>query len=160
MQISKHNVVTIHYTLKDDDGNVMDTSEGAEPMAYLHGERNIISGLESALEGKSVDDEVSVRVAPEDAYGMRDEARQQTVPKEMFEGQDVKVGATFHAQDQDGGHITVTVVALEDEGVTIDANHPLAGMHLNFDVKIIDIRDATAEELDHGHVHGPGGHHH
>lgn len=160
MPISKHDVVTIHYTLKDDEGNLMESSEGAEPMAYLHGERNIIVGLETALEGKSVGDAVSVRVPPEEAYGVRDDDKQQKVPVEMFGGQEVNVGAQFHAQDHDGSHITVTVVEVEEDGITIDANHPLAGMHLNFDVTVVDIRAATEEELEHGHVHGPGGHHH
>jgi FKBP-type peptidyl-prolyl cis-trans isomerase SlyD len=160
MQVNKHSVVTIHYTLKDDEGNLMESSEGRDPMAYLHGEHNIIAGLETALEGKSVGDDVSVRIPPEEAYGVRDEEKTQTVPMEMFEGQEVKPGARFHAQAPDGSQITVTVLDVGDEGVIIDANHPLAGMHLNFDVKVVDIRDATEEEISHGHVHGPEGHDH
>lgn len=160
MQITKHQVVSIHYTLKDDEGNLVDSSEGSEPLVYLHGESNIIPGLEVALEGKSVGDDLSVRVAPQDGYGERDDSRQETVPADMFGGQEVTVGAQFHAEDDNGGGITVTVVAVNDEGVVIDANHPLAGLHLNFDVKVVDIRGASAEEIEHGHVHGEGGHHH
>lgn len=160
MQIGKNNVVTIHYTLKDDSGNLMESSEGGAPMAYLHGASNIIPGLEAALEGRSVGDDVSVRIAPEEAYGVRDDSKTQAVPREMFGEQEVNVGAQFHAQSPDGGHITVTVVEVADEEITVDANHPLAGMHLNFDVTVVEIRDATEEELEHGHVHGPEGHDH
>ena len=160
MQITKHQVVSIHYTLKDDEGNLVDSSEGSDPLVYLHGERNIISGLEAALEGKAVGDDVKVRVAPADGYGERDDSRQQKVPVEMFGGQEVNAGAQFHAEDEEGGGITVTVVAVEDDGVVIDANHPLAGVHLNFEVNVVDIRAASEEEIEHGHVHGAGGHHH
>jgi FKBP-type peptidyl-prolyl cis-trans isomerase SlyD len=160
MQIGKHNVVTIHYTLKDDSGNMMESSQGGAPMAYLHGANNIIPGLEAALEGKAIGDDVSVRIPPEEAYGVRDDSKTQAVPREMFGEQEVNVGAQFHAQSPDGGHITVTVVEVADNEVTVDANHPLAGMHLNFDVTVVEVRDATPEELEHGHVHGPEGHDH
>ena len=150
MQIGKNNVVIIHYTLKDDSGNLMESSQGGEPMAYLHGASNIIPGLEAALEGKSVGDDISVRIAPEEAYGERDDSKTQAVPREMFGDQEVNVGAQFHAQSPDGAHITVTVVDVADNEITVDANHPLAGMHLNFDVTVVEVRDATDEELEHG----------
>ncbi|MDH5407908.1 MAG: peptidylprolyl isomerase [Gammaproteobacteria bacterium] len=161
MQIGKNTVVTIDYTLKDDEGQIIDTSEGAEPLAYLHGAENIIPGLENALEGKAAGDSLSVSVKPEEAYGVHDESKVQSVSKEMFEGIDeINVGAQYHAADPDGNNITITVVEVTDDNVVIDGNHPLAGMNLNFDVTVVDIRDASEEELSHGHVHGPGGHHH
>lgn len=160
MKVAANKVVSIDYTLKDDSGNVVDTSEGSEPLIYLHGASNIIPGLETALDGKTVGEEISVRVPPEQAYGARDDAKQQTVPKTMFGDEDIRVGAQYHAAGPDGQHLTVTVVDVASDDVTVDANHPLAGYHLNFQVKVVDVREATAEELDHGHVHGPGGHQH
>lgn len=159
MQIAKQKVVTIDYTLTDDQGNVIDKSEGGQ-FAYLHGAQNIIPGLEQALEGKSAGDAVQVKVSPEEGYGQRDDALQQQVPREMFGEHDPQVGMQFHAQTPDGQMITVTVVGAEGDQVTVDANHPLAGVNLNFDVEILEVRDATEEEVSHGHVHGPGGHEH
>jgi FKBP-type peptidyl-prolyl cis-trans isomerase SlyD len=126
----------------------------------LHGANNIIPGLESELDGKSIGEKISVRVPPEQAYGVRDESKQQAVPRDMFGDEEIKVGDQYHAAGPDGRHITVTVVGVAGNDVTVDANHPLAGYHLNFDVKVVDVRDATQEEIHHGHVHGPGGHHH
>ncbi len=160
MQISQQKVVTISYTLKDDDGQVLDTSEGREPLVYLHGANNIIPGLESALDGKGAGDTLSVRIAPEQAYGLRDDNMQQDVPREMFGDMDVKVGAQYHAAGPDGQPVVVTVIATDDESVTVDGNHPLAGQHLNFDVTVLEVRDASEEEVSHGHAHGPGGHQH
>jgi len=161
MQIEKHKVVSIDYSLKDDEGNLIDSSEGADPLAYLHGMGNIIPGLENELEGKAVGDTLSVRIAPEDGYGERSDALTQVVPKNMFEGvEEIQVGMQFHAADANGHMQVVTVAAVADNDVTIDANHPLAGVHLNFDVKVVDIRDASQEEIEHGHAHGDGGHQH
>jgi FKBP-type peptidyl-prolyl cis-trans isomerase SlyD len=160
MQISKHKVVTIDYTLKDDDGDVIDSSAGGEGLVYLHGANNLIPGLESALEGKAKGDEVAVRVAPEDAYGERDDGLRQAVPREMFGEEEINVGAQYHAAGPNGEQLVVTVVSANDEEVTVDGNHPLAGVPLNFAVTVLDIRDATEEEVSHGHVHGAGGHHH
>lgn len=160
MKIESNKVISIDYTLKDDDGNVIDTSTGAEPLVYLHGASNIIPGLESELAGKAVGEELSVRVPPEQGYGVRDDSKKQGVPKDMFGDEEIKVGAQYHAAGPDGQHLTVTVIDVSDEDVTVDANHPLAGFHLNFDVKVVDIREASQEELEHGHVHGPGGHDH
>lgn len=160
MQISANKVVTIDYTLKDDEDQIIDQANDGS-FAYLHGASNIIPGLEQALENKQAGDSITVSISPEDGYGVRDDSRTQVVPMDMFEEKEmVQVGAQFHAQDGEGHTIMVTIVAVDDDNVTIDGNHPLAGMQLNFDVKVIDVRDATAEELDHGHVHGPGGHHH
>ena len=161
MQISTNSVVLIDYTLTNDQGDVIDTSSGREPLAYLQGHQNIISGLESALEGKSAGDRVQVSIAPADGYGERDEALSQAVPRQMFEDADqVIVGMQFHTMTEQGHQQVVTVTAVDAENVTVDANHPLAGETLNFDVTVVEVREALPEELEHGHVHGPGGHHH
>lgn len=161
MQIADQKVVTLDYSLKDNEGKLIDSSEGRGDFVYLHGARNIVPGLESALEGKTAGDEVSVSVLPEEGYGERDNELLQTVPKDMFEeGADINVGMQFHAQSPEGEMMIVTVVELEGEEVIVDGNHPLAGVPLNFDVKVVDIRDASAEELEHGHAHGADGEHH
>ncbi|WP_018719372.1 FKBP-type peptidyl-prolyl cis-trans isomerase [Arhodomonas aquaeolei] len=153
MQISKDKVVAIDYTLKDNDGEVLDASPEGQPLQYLHGAGNIIPGLESALEGKAAGDDVSVTVEPAEAYGERDDRLQQEVPMEMFQGVDkVEPGMRFQAQTQAGTQV-VTVAAVDGETVTVDANHPLAGQTLNFEVKVSEVREATDEELEHGHIH-------
>jgi FKBP-type peptidyl-prolyl cis-trans isomerase SlyD len=129
-------------------------------LAYLHGAGNIIPGLENALEGKKAGDSLKVTIAPEDGYGEKSEGLIQVVPKDMFQGvETVEVGMQFHAQTDHGMQV-ITVAAVDGNNVTVDGNHPLAGQTLNFDVKIIEVRAASPEELDHGHVHGAGGHHH
>jgi len=160
MTITQDKVVLIDYTLKNAEGEVLDSSEGQEPLAYLHGAENIVLGLERELTGKKVGDSLSVIVSPEDGYGVRNDDLLGAVPREMFESDmDIEVGMTFQAET-DQGIQTVSVVALNDEEVTVDGNHPLAGETLHFDVTVCEIRDASAEELEHGHVHGEGGHHH
>ena len=160
MQIAANSVAYIHYTLKDDAGTVLDSSAGGEPLAYLHGGGNIIPGLEKALEGKAEGDKFSVTVKPEEGYGVRDENMVQKVPRRAFQGvKDIKPGMRFNAQTANG-HATVTVVNVMGDMVTIDGNHALAGQNLNFEIEVTKVREATAEELMHGHVHGPGGHHH
>lgn len=161
MQISVHKVVTIDYTLTDDQGNVIDSSKGGDPLAYIHGIGNIIPGLESALEGKKAGDALKVSVPPQEGYGERDDSMMQAVPRQMFETpEEIQVGMQFHTMTENGQPMVVTVVETSPETITVDANHPLAGQTLNFDVTIVEVRDATAEELEHGHVHGAGGHHH
>ncbi|QNN22699.1 peptidylprolyl isomerase [Planctomycetales bacterium ZRK34] len=162
MQIAKDKVVMINYKLTDPDGQVLDSSEGRDPLAYLHGRGNIIPGLETALDGKSAGEQVQVTVEPAQAYGEKDDNLVQQVPLSKFEGVDkIEPGMQFTAQTQMGPRvISVTAVDEANDMVTVDANHPLAGVTLNFDVNIVEVREATAEELDHGHVHGPGGHHH
>lgn len=159
MRIAKHTVATIDYTLTDTDQNVIDTSEGGEPLSYIHGTGSIIPGLEDALVGKGPGDTVNVSVPPAQGYGERDDSLLKVVPKDRFETDEIEVGMQFHTSGDDG-HQVITVVEVTDENVTVDGNHPLAGMTLNFDVKVVDVRDATKEELDHGHAHGPGGHDH
>ena len=154
MEIKNDHVVAIHYTLTNTDGAVIDSSSGREPLKYLHGYGNIIRGLEQALTGKKVGDALNVAIEPVDAYGERDEDLVQEVPREAFQGVDeVEVGMQFHAQSPDGGAIPVKVVAVNADSVTLDGNHELAGERLHFAVSVEDIRAATAEELDHGHVH-------
>ena len=160
MQISADKVVSIDYTLTNSDGAVIDTSEGRGPLAYLQGHSNIIPGLESALEGKAVGDALQVSVEPGEGYGERDDSLTQAVPRQMFENADeIQIGMQFQTQTEQGPHI-VTVISVDDENVTVDANHPLAGQTLNFDVKVVEVRDASEEELAHGHVHGPDDHDH
>ncbi len=153
MQIAKDTVVAIDYTLKDDQGSVLDTSEGKQPLAYLHGNGNIIPGLEQALEGKQAGDELSVRIEPAEAYGERRDELTQAVPRDLFQGvDDLQVGMQFQAGGEGGGQV-VTITAIEGDQVTVDANHPMAGVPLNFDVKIVEVREASDEEKEHGHVH-------
>ena len=160
--IIKHNsAVSFHYTLTDDEGQQLDSSAGKEPLAYLHGSGNIIPGLENALKGKNVGDSMVVAVPAAEGYGEVQPDLIQEVPRESFQGvDDIEVGMQFEAQTGNGDSVPVTVKAVTDEFVTVDGNHPLAGKDLNFDVSIESVRDATQEELDHGHVHGPGGHDH
>jgi len=161
MVIARNKVVRFDYTLTDDKSNVIDSSSGGEPLTYLHGASSIIPGLENALEGKKAGESLNVRVAPAEGYGERDDRLVQMVPREMFEdNQEIQVGMQFHSGDPDGNVTVVTVVNVTDDTVTVDANHPLAGVSLNFAVTIVEVRDATSEELAHGHVHGAGGHHH
>jgi FKBP-type peptidyl-prolyl cis-trans isomerase SlyD len=160
MQIAKNTVATINYTLTDPKGQVIDSSKGREPLAYLHGASNIIPGLESALEGKAKGDSVNVTVPPENGYGKHNPELVQPVPRENFKGiSDIRPGMQFQAQTPQGARI-VTVVKVDPDNVTVDANHPLAGMDLKFDVTVEDVREATPEEITHGHAHGVGGNHH
>jgi FKBP-type peptidyl-prolyl cis-trans isomerase SlyD len=159
MQVADNMAVSIHYTLTNDDGEVLDSSIGDEALVYLHGGGNIISGLEKALHGKVAGDKFNVRIAPEDAYGELMEEMIQVISRDMFEGIDnIEVGMQFHA-DVSSGSGVVTVVNIEDDDITIDGNHPLAGLALTFDVEVIDVRAATEEEAAHGHIHGAGCHH-
>ena len=160
MSITAKKVVTINYTLKDDDGNVIDSAQDGS-FAYLHGADNIIPGLEQALEGKTEGESLSVSVEPSNGYGERNDSMAQVVSKEMFEGdEEISVGMQFHAESPDGQPVVVTVTHLEGDNVTVDGNHPLAGVNLNFDVNVVSIREASEEEMEHGHVHGPEGHNH
>jgi FKBP-type peptidyl-prolyl cis-trans isomerase SlyD len=161
MQIAQDKVVLIHYTLTDDGGKVLDSSSGGDPLAYLHGQGNIIPGLEKALEGKQAGDKLNVRVEPAEGYGVRDDSLVQQVPRRAFGSvSKVEPGMQFHAQSAQGQMRVVTVTHVQGDMVTVDGNHPLAGEVLVFDVEVAEVRDATGEELEHGHVHGPGGHHH
>lgn len=156
MQITKNKVVAIHYSLHDQDGNHLDSSEGRAPLHYLHGLGHLIPGMEEGLEGKSKGDQFQLQIAPEKGYGVRNEQLIQQVPVKAFGGQTVEEGMQFNTQD---GQM-VTIIKVDGESVTVDANHPLAGMDLHFGIEVVDIRQATPEEIEHGHVHGPDTHQH
>lgn len=160
MKITSNRVVLVHYTLKNDAGDTLDSSAGGEPLAYLHGNGNLIRGLESELVGRVAGETLNVRIAPRDGYGEIDPSLVQNVPRSAFAGiDDIKIGMRFKTQTAHGPQFSV-VTEVSDESIQMDANHPLAGQHLNFAVEITDVRDASHEELAHGHVHGAGGHHH
>ena len=160
MNIKQDHVVTIHYTLKDDAGELIDSSADGEPLAYLHGHGNLVPGLERELTGKQPGERLQVRLAPADGYGEHSPQLVQVVPRRALQGVgNVKVGMRLQAR---GGNAAraVTVSHIAGDMVTLDGNHPLAGKHLNFEIEVVAVREATAEELAHGHVHGPEGHHH
>jgi FKBP-type peptidyl-prolyl cis-trans isomerase SlyD len=160
VEITADRVVTIHYTLKDDSGAVIDSSAGSEPLAYIQGHGNLVSGLEKALEGKQDGNTVAVSVTPADGYGIRSDTLIRRVPKRTLQGSgEIKKGMQFQARTDDGMRM-FTVTAVIGDMVTLDGNHPLADQTLHFDVEIVNVREATTEELEHGHVHGAGGHHH
>lgn len=160
MKVAKDTVVTIDYTLKGDDGQVIDSSAHGEPLAYVHGIGSIVVGLEAALEGRGVGDAVSVKVAPGEGYGEHDPELVRVATRAQFQGiPKVEVGMQFRAGNE-GESMVVTVVAIEGDQITLDGNHPLAGQNLNFDVKVVGVRAATKVEIEHGHPHGPDDHHH
>lgn len=161
MQIAENTIVAIHYTLTNAAGEKLDSSaEQNEPLTYLHGHGNIIPGLESALLGKQAGDTLNVEVAPQDGYGEHHEQMIQQVPRSAFEGVDtLEPGMQFQA-DTGAGMRLFTITTIAGDEVTIDGNHPLAGETLNFDVEVVEVRDASAEEIEHGHAHGAGGHEH
>jgi len=152
-------VALIQYTLKSDDGEVIDTSVGTDPLVYLHGHGNIVPGLEQALAGKKIGDKLSVRVAPEEGYGARDPEGMRSLDRRAFpDNAELEVGTQFMAEMEDGEVVAMWIVDLDDDHVHVDLNHPLAGVHLNFEVEVLGIRQAHEGELEHGHPHGPTGH--
>ena len=157
MTIAENKVVTLEFTVKNaETGDLIETSEGSEPLVYLHGFNNLVPGLEAELAGKTVGDSYDVTVSPEEGYGVRDESLVQDVPKEAFQGiEKVEVGMEFQA-DSPNGPVVVEVTKIEGDTVTVDSNHPLAGVTLGFSGVIEEIREATDSELEHGHIHGPG----
>jgi FKBP-type peptidyl-prolyl cis-trans isomerase SlyD len=160
MQIKKNSVASLNYVLKDDEDNVLDQSDSGN-FAYLVGAGQIIPGLEKAVEGKQTGDQLNVSIMAVDAYGERVLEKIQRVPQKMFpEDIEIKPGMQFEAQSPDGDVSIATVDSIDGDVVVVDHNHPLAGKNLHFEVEVVDVREASAEELEHGHVHGPGGHHH
>lgn len=158
MKITANKVATIHYTLKNDAGEIIDSSAGQAPLSYIQGKQNIIPGLEKALEGKSVGDKENAVIAPTEGYGEKNPALVQSVPKEMFkELGEVKVGMQFQVNTGEGGILLVTATEVNDTHVVVDGNHPLSGMTLHFEVEVLEVRDATEEELAHGHLHAGAG---
>lgn len=160
MSISDNDVVSFHYTLKNDTGETLESSHGHEPVVYLHGQGAMIPGLEKAITGKKTGDSFSVTVPPEEAYGPRQEDAIQRVSVKHLHGAKEWKPGMMAIVETDHGPRQVQVVKVGKFMVDVDVNHPLAGMTLNFDVEITEVRPATEEELQHGHVHGPGGHHH
>ncbi len=161
MIVDENKAVGIDYTLYLSDGTVADTSEGDEPLYFLCGHGNIVPGLEKALMGMKVDEKKTVEVEPEDAYGQFDEEALQEVPLTAFpEDTKLEEGLQLALMDEDDNYIPAVVHEILEKTVIMDLNHPLAGEKLKFDIKIVDIREATAEELEHGHIHGAGGHKH
>jgi len=159
MVIGKNKVVTIDYTLTGADGNVLDTSAGDEPLAYVHGTGSLVPGVEAALEGKAAQDHVSLTVEPAQGYGVRDEELVFDLPRKQFSDvPDLAVGMEFELQTEEDVHLA-TVVSVGDADVTVDANHPLAGQTLHFEIDVVGIREATPEEIEHGHVHDHGHNH-
>lgn len=160
MDIKEKSVVSIHYKLTDDKGEVIDQSS-EHPLSYIHGMGSLIPGLEKELDGKGSGDKLTVSVAPEEGYGPYIPELVEKLPRSTFEGVDeIKVGMEFHASNEQGDTMVVRVEEINGDEITINGNHPLAGMTLNFDVEVVEVREASKEELEHGHVHGPHGHHH
>lgn len=158
--IADQKVVSLNYTVKDTEGQVVDSSEGAAPLVYLHGQGDVIPGLEAALLGKAPGEEFDVTVEPADAYGEYNEELVQVVPRTVFEGvENIETGMVFTAQAQNGP-VQLTVAKIDGDDITVDPNHPLSGKTLHFSGSVIEVREATEEELTHGHVHGEGGHQH
>jgi FKBP-type peptidyl-prolyl cis-trans isomerase SlyD len=160
LNIAPETVVVFHYSLRNEEGEELESSRGADPTAYLHGANNIIPGLETAMTGKSAGDIFSATVAAEQAYGLHNPEKVQRVPVKhlLFKGK-LRPGMVVQLNTSDG-RIPITVTKAGRHSADIDTNHPLAGQSLTFDIEIVDVRAATAEELSHGHAHGPGGHHH
>ena len=160
MKIAKESVVSFHFTLKDSDGKTIETSVGNDPLVYLHGSGGIVPGLEEALNGRESGEKFEVSLPPEKAYGTRDERLVQRIPKSEFPNAErLKVGMQFQV-DTKGGPMVLTITGLEEAEVVVDGNPELAGQTLHFSIEITEVRQATKEELAHGHAHGPGGHHH
>lgn len=160
MQITKNSVVSFHYTLNDADGKLLDTSAGREAFAYIQGQSMIVPGLERQLEGKKAGDAVKAVVPASEGYGDLDPSLVHKVPADRFGDQKVELGMQFQAGSEGGEMGVFTVIGIEDGVVVLNGNHPLAGVTLHFNVEIKDVREATQEELAHGHVHGEGGHQH
>lgn len=151
--VAAKRVVSIHYTLENPEGETIDASDPGDPLRYLHGAGNIVPGLERELEGKKVGDELEVVVKPADGYGEASGPGPQGLPRAAFEGVEPAAGMSFVAEDDDGNQIQLWVLDADEETVVVSAEHPLAGVTLHFSVKIEDVRDATEEEVAHGHVH-------
>lgn len=161
IMIAQDLVAAIDYTLTNDAGKVLDSSDGGQPLYYLHGRGQIVPGLERALLGRKTGDSFQVRLTPDEGYGVRDPERVMKVPKSALpDDLEIEVGAVLSGETKNGEVIPLWIVQVDATEVTLDGNHPLAGEALNFAVTVREVRKATAEELAHGHVHGPGGHHH
>lgn len=162
MNISTDKAITINYTLKDNEGKLIDESNDSS-FIYLHGHNNIIPGLETALNDKTKGDSFELVLEPKDAYGEYNPAITQVINRSAFGEEKIGVGMQFHAEGDEGQPVLITISEINDDDVTIDGNPPLAGVTLNYSVEVMDVRDATEEELSHGHIHAHGescGHNH
>ena len=159
MKVSLNKVIAIHYTLTNNEGTVLDSSNGRSPLNFIHGLGHLIQGMEEGIDGKEVGNKFQLKVSPEKGYGNYQNEMVQQVPLSAFAGQEIKVGMQFEAGTEEQRFL-VNIKAIDAETVTVDGNHPLAGVELNFDIEIMDIREATEDEIAHGHVYGPEGHHH
>ena len=158
MKIENNKAITLNYTLKDDQGETLDQSNSSS-FIYLHGAQNIIPGLEDALTGRTKDDKFDLVIKPEDAYGEYNSKITQVVERSMFdteEAGELQVGMQFQSQSEDGAMMIITISEINGDQVTIDGNHPLAGITLHYNVHVVDVRDATEEEISHGHIHAHG----
>lgn len=161
MQIAKYKAVVLNYVARDDSGEIIDSSDVDGPIRYIHGMDDLIPGLENALEGHSVGEKMQVHVPMNEAYGDRDDTLIEDVPIENFPGiQKIEPGMKFQTEMDDGSPYVVTVTKVTKKHVTVDGNHPFAGKNLNFDLEIMEVRDASADEIEHGHVHHDDSHHH
>ncbi len=160
LMIGQNSVVSMHYTLKNDAGDVLDSSEGKDPLVYLHGTNNLIPGLEAELGGKTKGAAFNASIPPDQAYGEFNQDFVQVVNKSMFQGaESVEVGMSFVAQGEGGAQRQIRVTEVNGDDITIDANHPLAGQTLHFEVEVVDVREGTEQEIAHGHVHADGADH-
>ena len=161
MEIKEGMVVCMHYTLKNDAGEILDTTEGQDPILILQGFGNIVGGVETAIEGRSAGDKLELDLEPEEGYGTRDEALRQEVDRSDFEDvDDIQVGMLFQAETNDDDDVPIRIVAIDGDTITVDGNHELADQRLHFSISIESVREAEPEELAHGHVHGSGAHQH
>ena len=160
MQLTKNKVAILNYTLKDKENNILDQHNDGS-FTYIHGAKSLMPALENALEGAQAGDKIDIVIEPEDAYGVHNPEKIQRVPKKIFPPeQELEIGMHFRSAMPNGTAVNVLITEIETDEVVVDGNHPLAGKQLNFDIEVLEVRDATEEELEHGHVHGPGGHQH
>ncbi|GIK59419.1 MAG: peptidylprolyl isomerase [Ignavibacteriota bacterium] len=161
MALMTNKVITINYTLKDKEGNLLDSTDNGGPFSFITGNMQVLPGLEEALVSMIIGSKKNIKLAAADAYGEYDENAIQKVNRSLFpEEAELETGMTYFAHSPEGQHIQFVITKIENDDITVNFNHPLAGKNLEFDVELLDVRDATPEEISHGHVHGPGGHHH
>jgi FKBP-type peptidyl-prolyl cis-trans isomerase SlyD len=161
MALQKKKVVTFNYTLKGENGEMLDSTEKGGPFSFVTGNLQVLPGLEDALSSMIIGSKKNIKLAAADAYGEYDEGAVQKVKRNLFpEEAELEIGSSYFAHSPEGQHLQFIVTEIDNDIITVNFNHPLAGKNLEFDVELIDVRDATAEEISHGHVHGPGGHHH
>jgi len=161
MALQEKKVVTFNYTLKDENGEVLDSTEKGGPFSFVTGNKQVLPRLEDALSSMIIGSKKNIKLAATDAYGEYDEGAVQKVKRNLFpEEAELEIGSSYFAHSPEGQHLQFIVTEIENDDITVNFNHPLAGKNLEFDVELMDVRDATPEEISHGHVHGPGGHHH